>query len=289
MRGLPVTRVVALGFAVSALLVAIAYPQSTIPPGPESAVPDWHRFRDKDGNEINARILSLSPDWRQIRIEREDGQRFDFRVTRLSLDDQQYLRTWLLAQQAPDARDLRFNLTLEKREGEREKSKLKSAISEATWQSCEFGYALSVTSLAKIPVANLKLEYYLLMEDAVNVARTPPEDEATPRWRTNRNRPVRYQHGIVSLPLLTFNRDHEVDTKMLVLDAISSERSGREQVEDRVVGVVVRLLTEKGDLITETSDLNRNYTHLDWETVLAMKDPGESEGNGILTKAVASN
>lgn len=271
---------------MSLFLAAIAFPQSSTVSIPES---DWHRFRDKEGSEINARIISLSPDWRHIRIEREDGQSFDIRVTRLSLDDQQYLRNWLLAQQVEAPGDLPFKLTLKKTEGERHKSRLKSDISNADWHSCEFGYALTVISLSRIPVANLKLEYYLLMEDAVNVTRNPPEDEATPRWRTNRERPVRYQNEIISLPLLTFNRDHEVDTKRLILDAISPDHAGRDQTKDVVVGVVARLLTSTGEVITETSDLSRNHSHLDWETVLAMRDPKETEGNGILTKVIASN
>ncbi len=64
---------------------------------------EYHLFTDKKDQQIDARILSISDEMTEIRIERRDGQVFEIAATVLSLDDQQFIRDWLYPKPAPGA------------------------------------------------------------------------------------------------------------------------------------------------------------------------------------------
>ena len=64
---------------------------------------EYHVFTDKKDQQIDARILSISDEMTEIRIERRDGQVFEVAATVLSLDDQQFIRDWLYPKPAPGA------------------------------------------------------------------------------------------------------------------------------------------------------------------------------------------
>lgn len=256
----------------------------------------WHRFHDKEGHQIEARVVSLSPDWRQVQIERNDGLIFDLAITRLSLDDQQYLRNWILNRELPDPASLRFDLNFTRHETPVSKEKLSTPIEEALWEAHEIGYRVSITNLSRTPLARLRLEYCLLLEDAVEVRPMNPAlipalevDEAMPRWRPRRNRPLNYHFGSLELPLLAFNRPHLLDTATLVRDAVSPGRDNRLDLEDRVVGIMTRIVSDRGIIIAEKTDLIREYSALDWQVFAHRRDPSESDGKGELIEAIVAN
>ena len=296
MRGQPSYRLLPSIFATLAILSGAALAQDQI-----ENEEDLHRFRDKEGHEIDAKIVSFSSDWRQVQIERADGHRFDLIITRLSLDDQQFLRNWLLNRELPDPSSLRFDLSLNRLEKSSAKQKLANLVDEATWEAQEVGFQIGVTNLSRLPLANLRLEYCLLVEDAVEVKPTAVRpllsnedqediDEATPLWRAKRDKPLHYQFGSVELPPLAFNRVHQVDTASLVRDAITPERSSRLGLEDRLVGIMVRVTTGKEVVVAEKADLIRDYAAIDWAVFLNRRDPSETEsGTGELVEAMVAN
>ncbi|MEM9281954.1 MAG: hypothetical protein AAGA96_09020 [Verrucomicrobiota bacterium] len=61
----------------------------------DPAPSEFHAFKDKRDQQIDARILSISEDRRQLTIERRDGNVFRIAPTVLSLDDQQFIKDWL--------------------------------------------------------------------------------------------------------------------------------------------------------------------------------------------------
>ncbi len=61
----------------------------------------YHLFTDKKDQQIDARILSITDELNQIRIERKDGEIFEIAPTVLSLDDQQFIRNWLYSKPDP--------------------------------------------------------------------------------------------------------------------------------------------------------------------------------------------
>ncbi|MCB1079753.1 MAG: hypothetical protein KDM64_18190, partial [Verrucomicrobiae bacterium] len=186
----------------------------------------WHRFHDKEGNEIEARAVSVSSDLKTVQIYRRDGRSFDLTVTRLSLDDQQYLREWILAESTNDASKARFRVSLNRKEKPLAKEKLSTPIREALWETSELSYGIEVTNQSSTSVANLQLEYAILMEDHVDVKPAPeptdPDqaadepDAVAQRWRAVPEGSVRYHKGKIPLPLLAFNRPHPLEIGTLV-------------------------------------------------------------------------
>jgi len=56
---------------------------------------EFRAFTDKRGQQIEARIISISDDRRHLNLVRQDGRSFELAITLLSLDDQQFLNDWL--------------------------------------------------------------------------------------------------------------------------------------------------------------------------------------------------
>ena len=56
---------------------------------------EYRQFTDKRGQQVEARIVSISDDLRLLNMEGRSGQIFELPITALSLDDQQFLRQWL--------------------------------------------------------------------------------------------------------------------------------------------------------------------------------------------------
>lgn len=251
---------------------------------------EWRSFRNKEGQEIVARPARISPDRKTVRIEREDGKSFDLVITQLSLDDQQYLRGWLLERAERQPGGVNLNLSLKKRETERERVRLSGPVYDAQWEARELSYEIQVTSLATDPLAGLRLEYCLLLEDQVEILPSAPgADEATPPWRILRAGRVRYLHGQLDLPPLEFNRPHQAQTAAMVRDLLKPSRGAREPAEDRVIGVMTRILSSRGEVLAEHSELARESSGMDWSLFAQRRDPAEAGGSGILGESVAAN
>ena len=74
-----------------ALLVIVSAPVQAADREPS----EFREFTDKRNQRIEARILSISEDYRQMELERRDGAVFNMPITILSIDDQLFLRDWL--------------------------------------------------------------------------------------------------------------------------------------------------------------------------------------------------
>jgi hypothetical protein len=262
--------------------------------GQEISEAGWHHFHDKDGNEIEARTVALSPDLRSVQILRRDGRIFDLAVTRLSLDDQQHLREWFLAQSPADPARLRFEITINRREKLLKREKLVTPIREALWETTELSYEVSITSLSTEPIPGLRLEYALLMEDhikvrvPVNAADEDPAD-ASPRWRSAPEGEIRYRRGTIDLPPLTFNRPIAADVGALVLDSVKTSHLERAESRDQPGGLILRLVDSGGNVVHEQIDLARQFTGTKWSNLANRWDPEEESGEGVLVNPVAAN
>ena len=66
-----------------------------------SAASEYRQFTDKRGQQVEARIVSISDGLRLLHLESRNGQDFELPITGLSLDDQQFLRQWLNPSSSP--------------------------------------------------------------------------------------------------------------------------------------------------------------------------------------------
>jgi|GEM_PF-5048408 len=80
-----------LPFLFAAVLKAMVAAPAIASPSPS----DFRTFSDKLDRQIEAQAISISEDWSTVRIRTKEGQEFDLEATRLSLDDQQFLKDWL--------------------------------------------------------------------------------------------------------------------------------------------------------------------------------------------------
>ena len=64
---------------------------------------EFRMFTDKRNKQIEARILSISDDHREMELERRDGAVFKTAITILSIEDQIFLRDWLEKGNTPPA------------------------------------------------------------------------------------------------------------------------------------------------------------------------------------------
>lgn len=75
----------------------------------DSLEPSAYRtFTDKRDQQIEARIISISPDRKTMQMQRRDGYIFDSTITVLSLEDQQFIQQWLNPGAANHGATLRF-------------------------------------------------------------------------------------------------------------------------------------------------------------------------------------
>lgn len=256
----------------------------------------WHQFRDQQGHEVEARVLSLSSDLRQVKIERRDGQVFDLVITRLSLDDQQFLRDWLLQPRQLDPESTRIELAASRQEVTGERTRLKNQVDEIQWESREFGYEISVNNQNRFPLAGLRLEYCLLSENFVEVMASDPSteptadpEEITRLFRAPSRGSIEYHFASIELPPLLFNREQAVQTVSLPLDSVSTRGDTREQFDDRGIGILLRLVAADGTILAEKTDLIREHSTLDWAAFSHRRDPREEAGAGMLTEVIVSN
>lgn len=280
---------------VSTLLAIIClFPATLSVAGQDDSTGDWRRFQNKDGQEIEAKPVALSPDLRSVQILRRDGRTFELTVTLLSLDDQQYLREWFMSQTPDNPEQLRFDFTVNRREKSIAREKLVTPVREALWETTELTYEVRMTSLSTSPIPGLHLEYALLVEDHIEVNRpdgtaTVDPDEAAPRWRSKPEGEIRYRRGTIDLPVLSFNRPHIVDIGALVLDTVKTSQLEREGSRDEPVGLILRLVDASGNVIQEKSDLTRQFAAVNWTSVADRWDPKEEAGEGVLVEALAAN
>lgn len=61
-----------------------------------ASMAETRTFTNKSGKEIVAKIVSVSKDWKEVTIN-SNGKDFPLAPTKLSLDDQQYIKDWLKA------------------------------------------------------------------------------------------------------------------------------------------------------------------------------------------------
>lgn len=244
-------------------------------------------FRDKEDNQIEARILSISGDRRDLRIERSDGRMFEIEIVKLSLDSQQEVKNWLTSQPGA-AESLSLEMNAQRSDGESVREKLEGP-QRATWDEDRFGYRISVKSRTAQNVSDLRLEYCLLLRERVSVRpRTAVTEDDPMRWRVRAGGEIRYLRGTVKLPMLRFNNQEFIDTATMTFDSVRIFGKARDLAEDEPIGLLARVIDTQGRTVAEIGDLHRDFASLKWEQIETRFDPQEAEGTGMLVEQMVS-
>ncbi|MCP5539516.1 MAG: hypothetical protein H7A53_04245 [Akkermansiaceae bacterium] len=274
-------------FAIPFLALCLCPGSIFSAPEEDAADAGLRRFTDKEGQQIEARVIGIDGSRRNVKIARADGRVFDLTITRLSLDDQQFLKEWLAAQ--PGAYHLEIVVHPSPAAASPERVRLPGNVYEADWEKIVAGFEISVVNRGSEAVQSARIEYCLLYEDRVEVraGNFDPETETRP-WRARSAEEIRYRRGTIELPTLAFNRPVETQPPTIDLDRVYLDGERRPTAEDVAVGVLVRVFDSMGNVIAEGASLQRERSSLNWELIDENRDLTEENGAGILTAAVAA-
>ncbi|MFK5924246.1 MAG: hypothetical protein QM496_18875 [Verrucomicrobiota bacterium] len=122
-------------------------------------------FTDSKGRKIEARIVSATPDGK-IEILRK-GKKITVAVNIFSLDDQEYIRTWI--KEHPDSISYRFNYYVDLKELREKKSSRNGSMTTDKLISKPQQLLINVNNKNSGSVKNLKIVVDAIVEDAVNI------------------------------------------------------------------------------------------------------------------------
>lgn len=244
---------------------------------------DFRLFTNKDGQEVEAKVLAVSQDRRTLRGELRSGQAFEMAINLLSLDDQQFLKRWIEESSGAPATKFLLEVTFTKKEETTERKRgnyYRFTVKNVT-------YAVAVRNKTGEPLEGGLVEYALIHEDGLNIARS---DDGTPvNYIEKRNPKREIIQGSETLPdNLGFNFSHDFVTKAVSTDMVEMDGNKRFSSDD-VLGVLARISDRNGEVIGIYRSSESKIRDITWESVagdappptaVAATDP-ESSAEGI--------
>ena len=207
-------------------------------------------LRSVSGQEIEARLLSALGD--SIRIERvDDGREFTIPIGSLDEYTAAKVRQWI--DKVPGAVD--YSLSIEASRSLAGSSSFMSAGREM--KTADWSYRVRVTNLSRNLIAGAMLEYRIVYDDEVDIARTV----VAPGKGANQ------QEGqLVDLPEMQYNDEIEFDTPPLTLHTYEyvPQRGEREYSRDSIKGLWVRIV-KNGEILCEYQSHPGAMASLSWD------------------------
>lgn len=223
---------------------------------------NYRTFTAKSGQQIEAKVVSLSSDQRFIKIERRDAQVFDLEIIRLSLTDQQYLRNWLndspeaVAEMTAPTTEYVIDVGISKSEGNR----VRTESSFYKYLSTPIGYTLTVTNKSRETLVGGSLQYFVMLDNQIRIIEE--EEDRELRWSTLVVDTLTAQSMTVPIEDLIFNRDIEVTTEQVIEEVVLGDGNERYGA-DELIGVIGVIKDASGAIIEEfrfTSAEGNQYT-----------------------------
>lgn len=232
---------------------------------------EFHTFTLKEdaGKKLEARVLSISADRKQVQILPRSGVAAPVEILRLSLEDQLYLKTWLSSAQAATAKpsNLRLTVTSAANTTSRERDNYYEV------QNRTLKHTIKLQNLDRAETGPLKVELLVLARNGVDVARTEDNKEfSIETWPTGRR--LRFEKFVLEIPSLAYNREHTVTTEGLVLEEVRYAGS-TVYGEDEATGYLLRVTTAEGKTVLEKNELDAAAPEKlrTWEPALVVIGP----------------
>ncbi len=218
---------------------------------------DFRDLRNRQGNVIEARILSVSSDLKEMKISRRDGREFKISPLEMDLDSQQYIKQWVAAN--PVSIDYRLDVSTELRE--RTTQREKDDYYDYRTERCN--YVVTIKNLTRETVPETFVEYVFCLEDGARIYN--PEAGSTWAW-TEYNPPERkLVRGRVEMQELPYNHEFRFESDPHEVEKIQVDNTV--YAEDRILGIRVRIRTKSGALIGEFGALDGILAGQSWEEV----------------------
>lgn len=231
---------------------------------------EFHEFTDKKGSKILATLLDVSEDRRMMKIRREDGQEFESEINALSLDDQQYVKSWMKSR--PMMNDYRIDLMVSRKPAGTERRDGNSSSYEYVQRF--FHFEVKVRNLSRETLPPTRLEYAVVWDDQLLVYQADDGD-----WNYDladeEEESVVKLLGEAELPSIPFNREEVVTTDDFELSELLI--SGDLYREDEAYGIAIRVVTESGVVLAESKVGSSDLDHLEWDQIIALDDPAKRD------------
>ena len=124
----------------------------------------FHIFTNKEGKEIEAQLVSITPDLKRANIKIKGRNEVPVEIITLSLDDQQYLKNWL--KNNPVKMDFDLDFAFSKNVVDEKKVEL--ANYNLKFISEETNFEIEIKNRTRAKLAGATLEYYIITEHEVS-------------------------------------------------------------------------------------------------------------------------
>lgn len=229
---------------------------------------EYHQFTSKDGRQISAELLGISPDNRKATIRREDnGEEFQYEIVGLSLDDQQYIKNWLKTRVIEVKTDYRLEVDLDYTLEDSERHRRDSYN---TYEQRFGRYEIVCRNLSRENLPGAILEYVVVWKERIRVYESAEGGWTYASTGFSAEDPMVKVSGFKELGEMAYNRDVEVFTKTVEINRAFYD--GKVIREDDLVGVKVRIKDTHGNILLEQDSAGSEIENISWEGAVALRD-----------------
>ena len=234
---------------------------------------DFRSFTNKDGQAVEAKVVSVSKDRRTLKGELRNGVEFEMAINLLSLDDQQYLQQWIKDNPNASATQFLLDVTFTKKEETTERKRddyYRFTVKSVT-------YHIAVRNKTREALQGGLVEYAVIHEDGLDIARSDAGIPVTYVEELNPEREI--ISGNEKLPdSLAFNFVHEFVTKPVSTDTVEVDFGGNHD-GDEVLGVLARISDRSGRVIGIYRSSETKMRDITWESAMGNKPPPTAAAN----------
>lgn len=227
---------------------------------------DFRDFRNREGNVIEARILSVSPDLKEMKISRRDGREFMLSPLEMDLDCQQYIKGWVAAN--PMSIDFRLDVS----KALKERTTLRERDDYYEYRAEQCGYEVTIKNLTRETIPETVVDYVFCLEDGARIYTSDGGSEL--RWTEYTSPEIKLVRGSVEIQELPYNHEFRFESDPHEVEKVQVDNTV--YAEDKILGMRMRIRTKSGVLIGEYGSLGGSLADQSWEEVTG-DEPEDSE------------
>ena len=203
-------------------------------------------FEDQFGRTIKADLISHTGiSSNEVKISK-DGKQLNVKISLFSEKDQKFIRNWM--KETPPMIDYVFRIEATLKQLGSFKNKSNSFYSSTSRSKTKTNaYEIKLTNLTRQTVKDLRLEYRVVKEGRSG------------RFEFQRGRKE------ISAPM-RYNQDTVLTTTKSELDSYRSSYSSY-SYKEAVLGVLVRVFDEQGELVADWRSSNTKIAKISWEEI----------------------
>ena len=192
-----------------------------------------------------------------MQIQKADGTTFSVAINLLTLDDQQFVKDWILLQ--PEKSDFELDVKIAKEFG----GLKRETYSSTDLETRDLNYNITVTNKSRETMETPIVEYAVVYDDRVRIYQSDGDwTYTTPSLSESRG-----ISGKVSLADLVYNRDQQLKTEPVKIEKVMGDGNVT-YGEDDPLGVLVKVSTASGVMVGLYRSGESGVSRFTWEDAL---------------------